>query len=109
MIFFDLDDTLLQHTEADEEASLSFYARHALELEMDVRGFQLRWRELHAEAAGACSAGGVDPLTQRQWMMRELFGREFSDEEADEIYKRSLPNLFSVERKGVNIGNEQTG
>jgi len=90
MIFFDLDDTLLQHSEADEEASLSFYARHALDLEMDVRGFQLRWRELHAGAAGAFAAGGVDPLEQRRWSMRELFGREFSDEEADEIYQGYL-------------------
>ena len=83
MIFFDLDGTLLDHDAAERRGALAFAAAFGL----DNSDFVERWREVSERHVGRFLAGEIDFAGQRRLRVREVLGRELTDDEADEVSK----------------------
>lgn len=86
MIFFDLDGTLLDHDAAERQGALAFAAAFGL----DKSDFIERWRDVSDRHMDRFLAGEIDFAEQRRLRMREVFGRELSNDEADEAFESYL-------------------
>lgn len=91
MIFFDIDETLLDQRRAECEAARAFLHAfaHVLPHYGTVEQFCTRWRQLREAHAQAFLDGAVSHVEQRRRRMRELFSpreADLSDCEADARY-----------------------
>jgi putative hydrolase of the HAD superfamily len=91
MIFFDIDQTLIDQRKAEAAAArelLTVY-HDSLGVNYSVASFCRTWDFLRDKHARAFFAGVITSQEQRRLRVRELFGRvgrEFSDREADDCF-----------------------
>jgi len=87
MLFFDIDETLIDQRKAEAAAAQHFLAayRDFFPPGMNPAELSLRWRSLREKHAAAFLEGRVSLVEQRRRRIRELFagGRALSDAEAD--------------------------
>ena len=96
MIFFDIDETLIDQRSAEFAAARRFLKIHGAELggKYCLEEFCAEWRALREKHAADFLSGAISVQEQRRRRMRELFarsGRSLSDAEADcriELYER---------------------
>ena len=95
MIFFDIDETLIDQRGAEAAAAREFLAHHSAELghRFSLTEFCASWRTLREKHAPAFLSGAISVHEQRRRRVRELFaqtGRTLSDAETDgciELYE----------------------
>lgn len=87
-VFFDVDDTLLDHHRAAEEGARMLYRCHADRLAVGLAEdeFLARWHQAAERHFAAYAAGECSYQEQRRRRIRDLFGAELSDEEADALF-----------------------
>ncbi|MDD4891685.1 MAG: HAD family hydrolase [Phycisphaerae bacterium] len=122
MVFFDLDDTLMDYTAAMRTAAAVFWADH-LDLFADhsIDSFLTLWESLAAKYHRQATAGEIGWHDQQRLRMQELYklsGRELSPAEATnefsrffDVYRRHwrlfadvLPCLNKLKAKNVPLG-----
>ena len=87
MIFFDIDGTLVDHATASAAASLSFYDHFEGGIPFSRVDFPVAWEEILNKHFNRFCRGEVSLWGQRRARMREVFGQDFSDQEADTRYQ----------------------
>ncbi len=87
-IFFDVDDTLIDHHSAAEKGALALYRRHMARLSVALSEdeFLARWHESAERHFAAFAAGECSYQEQRRRRIRDFFGAELSDAEADALF-----------------------
>lgn len=87
-VFFDVDDTLIDHHRAAEEGARMLYRRHAdrLAIALAEDEFLARWHQAAERHFAAYAAGECSYQEQRRRRIRDLFGARLSDEEADALF-----------------------
>jgi putative hydrolase of the HAD superfamily len=87
MIFFDIDDTLVDHEKAQFVAAAAFQKRHAERFPEPTGQFLARWHAL-AEKHFQRYVQGLTSEQGKRWdRLRELFGEpDMPDGQADEIF-----------------------
>jgi putative hydrolase of the HAD superfamily len=120
-VFFDLDDTLLDHTSASRVGAVHLFRRYPELAKLGEGYFLSRWPELTEKHMDRYFAGEIDYPAQRRSRMRELFSWvsvEVTDGDADEafaVYVEAYesaygafddvgPCLAALERAEVPIG-----
>jgi putative hydrolase of the HAD superfamily len=93
VIFFDVDDTLIDHSTAEREAALLFYRRFRDHLKgLDDASFCMRWHAAAERHFAAYNAGECSYQEQRRRRIREFLGPALSDQAADELFTVYLVN-----------------
>jgi len=88
MIFFDLDGTLLDNDAAVRAGVIVFLEAFRAEFSQDLESFLPRWEAATERHFQSTVSGRKESFWgQRRARMREIFGRDFSDEEADSRFK----------------------
>lgn len=87
-VFFDVDDTLLDHHGAAEQGARALYRRcaHRLIAPLPEAEFLARWHQAAERHFAAYAAGECSYQEQRRRRIRDLFGAELDDEEADALF-----------------------
>lgn len=85
MIFFDIDDTLLDY-KASQEAAARGFARQYARYIADVEAFPALWQEITARQMARYLAGDLSFQAQRRNRVREALGIELSPRQADQIF-----------------------
>jgi len=97
VVFFDLDDTLLDYTSAMRTAAGLFYADHLDAFaEFSIDSFLTLWESLAAEFSRKALAGEVSWPAQQRLRMQELFrraGRSISPGQAEELFGQFLADF----------------
>jgi len=84
VVFFDLDDTLLDHSAAARAGAVKFYETYRSSFNEDLESFLLRWHEVGEKYFQTGEEGRELNHTQsRRGRMREIFSSPLSDGEAD--------------------------
>jgi len=89
MIFFDIDNTLIDQRRAEAAAAAPFLQRYGASLErpVSVETFCRCWRRLRDKHAREFLSGRISAVEQRRRRVRELFSpRPLGDAEADQVY-----------------------
>ena len=90
MIFFDLDDTLLDHSSAERLAAQAFGERYRERLPERSTPFIERWRRLTDKHMKRFLSGELTFQAQRRLRIREIFGQNFNDDECDAYFQDYL-------------------
>ena len=92
MIFFDIDETLLDNSAAERSAAGKFYALHRDVLQEPLETFIDRWQTLTEHNVQRYLAGELSFQGQRRERLRQVFAnkRSLSDTEADTIFNAYL-------------------
>ena len=92
MIFFDIDETLLNNSAAERAAAAQFYDLHKDVLQEPVEAFIDRWQTLTEHNIQRYLAGELSFQGQRRARLRQVFAskRSLSDAEADLIFETYL-------------------
>lgn len=96
-VVWDVDDTLFDYTTADREGMRAHLAAEGLlagypTVEEALR----RWREITEQQWARFAAGEVDFETQRRDRTRVFLGREMTDTEADDWFRRYVTHYESA-------------
>lgn len=86
MIFFDLDNTLLDHDGAEKDAIRSFVARYQDDIIPYTGTPELIWREITDKHRARWRAGELTFEEQRRARISELFQRPLTVAEADRLF-----------------------
>ncbi len=91
VIFFDVDDTLIDHSSAERNAALLFYQHFrddlaGLDTEIDSETFYTRWHASAERHFAAYNAGECSYQEQRRRRIRDFFDPALSDQTADELF-----------------------
>jgi putative hydrolase of the HAD superfamily len=86
VIFFDVDDTLLDNATAQKCAAHKFAQNFYDVLGIEADAFVVRWHDVIARHYARYLAGAVSFQEQRRGRVREFFGPQLSDLEADELF-----------------------
>ncbi|MCW8328067.1 HAD family hydrolase [Photobacterium sp. SDRW27] len=86
MIFFDLDNTLLDHDGAEQDAIRSFVARHQNDIIPYADKPEDIWREITDKHRARWRAGELNFEEQRRARISELFQRPLTVAEADRLF-----------------------
>jgi putative hydrolase of the HAD superfamily len=88
VIFFDVDDTLIDHSGAERKAAWSFYQHIRDHLDgLDGETFYTRWHAAAQRHFATYNAGEISYQEQRRRRIREFFGAGLSDPAADDLFK----------------------
>ncbi len=88
MIFFDLDDTLLDHETAARAGAALFFSNFRPHFDEDLESFLSRWNTVSEKYFQSGEEGRELNHTQsRRARMREVFFEPLSDEEADARFR----------------------
>jgi putative hydrolase of the HAD superfamily len=87
MIFFDLDDTLLDHDAAARAGVVRFYETFRSHFDMDFETFLARWIMLAEKYFQSNSVVQYTLSEQHRIRMRNLFSETLTNEEADARFK----------------------
>ncbi|MEU6523079.1 HAD family hydrolase [Streptomyces sp. NPDC046924] len=88
-VVWDVDDTLFDYTSADREGMRAhLLAEELLAGYASVEEALVRWREVTDLQWARFAAGEVDFETQRRDRTRVFLGRELTDDEADDWFRR---------------------
>lgn len=88
VIFFDIDDTLVDHTEALRQATHLLYERLQLPIGRDA--FVSDWHRAHREYYPRFLRGDISYQETARARVRAAIDTEASDQKADEIFGRYL-------------------
>jgi putative hydrolase of the HAD superfamily len=83
---FDIDDTLIDHSGAELQASLLFWRRYADTIAYSEAEFPQVWHDTAELHFGAFLRGECVYQEQRRRRIRAFFGAAISDAEADELF-----------------------
>jgi putative hydrolase of the HAD superfamily len=89
-IFFDLDDTLLDHSGAERTAALRFHSQHRDRLRCSEKEFHILWKECAERHMASYLTGSVSFTEQRRRRIRELFSSDVEDDDADKLFSSYL-------------------
>lgn len=121
MIFFDLDDTMMDHLASQRHAVHVFHREHSdLFFTESADEFLHRWHELTERHLDRYFAGEVSLQESRRARMRELYGHAghaIGDADADTVFTRhlqhyrdgwtlfddALPSLRALERRRLGV------
>ncbi|HEY5039595.1 MAG TPA: HAD family hydrolase [bacterium] len=87
MIFFDLDDTLLDHETAARAGATNVFKSFRSCFKEDLETFLVRWHNVSEKYFQSNSKIKYELWEERRLRMRELFSVEFSDEEAESRFE----------------------
>ena len=92
MIFFDIDDTLLDNQKAELAAAKDFHLLYKDIFPVSFDEFALNWRSVTDKHVQRYLSGELSFQDQRRERLRELFShnRMLSDDEADYIFQKYL-------------------
>ena len=92
MIFFDIDDTLLDNQNAELSAAKDFHGLYEDIFPISSDEFALNWQRITEKHVQRYIAGELSFQDQRRERLKELFfhNRILSDEEADQIFQKYL-------------------
>ena len=92
MIFFDIDDTLLDDKKAECEAAIEFHRSHANIFPVSTDEFVYNWRMITAKHVQRYLSGKLSFQGQRRERMKELFApnHTLKDTEADTLFETYL-------------------
>lgn len=85
MIFFDIDDTLLNYRTSQSKAALAFAKRHASHLRAPDR-FENLWNEVTERHMARYLAGELSFQEQRRYRIFDCFTLSLSNDEADTLF-----------------------
>lgn len=123
-VFFDLDDTLLDHGTAARAGATKFYETFRSSFNEDLESFLTRWHEVGEKYFQTGEDGRELNHTQsRRGRMREVFSTPLSDEEADSrfqvyiqtyeenwnLFPDTLPCLKSLQNRQLGLITNGTG
>jgi putative hydrolase of the HAD superfamily len=83
MIFFDLDDTLLDHNSAARAGAAKFYETFRSDFDEELESFLVRWETVAEKYFQSNNSFPYSLLEQRRMRMRDIFSTPPTDEEAD--------------------------
>lgn len=87
IIFFDVDDTLVDHSRAAYTAAQVFYRHFRAALTgLNEETFLVRWNDAAERHFAAYNAGQCSYQDQRRRRVREFLGAALSDQDADERF-----------------------
>ena len=89
MIFLDIDDTLITHTEALDSAAIEFGIRFKERLP-HYQDFLSVWKQSFQRHMPPFREGKISLEEQRRRRMREIFQSDLSDGSADELFSNYL-------------------
>jgi len=92
LIFFDIDETILDHLGAETSASQKFAAMFGGDIGLTGGAFLDKWHELAEKNLNRYLAGEVSYPEQRRSRIHELFGADIPDAEADRMFGVYLEN-----------------
>ncbi len=88
IVFFDLGDTLLDHSTAAKAGATKFYETFRSSFNEDLKSFLLRWHEVGEKYFQTGEEGRELNHTQsRRGRMREIFSASLPDAEADSRFR----------------------
>jgi putative hydrolase of the HAD superfamily len=91
MIFFDIDDTLFNNTDAEIKAAQRFYAQsRGLEHFAGIDDFVQQWRTSTETYLQMFIDGRIPFQEQRRRRLRDIFRESFSDKAADALFEQYL-------------------
>lgn len=92
MIFFDIDDTLLDNRGAERAAAMEFHRLHTDVFPVYPEEFAVRWRAATEKHVRRYLSGELSFQGQRRERIKELFAHHvfLSDAEADDLFKSYL-------------------
>ena len=93
VVFFDIDDTLIDHSTAMRRATERLY--HNLSLTIDRDGFLHEWRQSHREYYPRFLSGEISYEQAARGRVRRAVDPNVSDVEADELFCRYLADYES--------------
>ena len=86
MIFFDLDNTLLDHDGAEKDAICDFVAKYHSQLIELEHAPDVVWREITDKHRERWRQGELDFIGQRRARISELFSRPLTTQQADALF-----------------------
>ncbi len=87
MIFFDIDDTLVTHSQAQSRAARMFWEAFADRLPCSQEDFPGVWDAVMQKHFAAFAAGQISFAEHRRRRMREIFADTLSDSEAEALFQ----------------------
>jgi putative hydrolase of the HAD superfamily len=93
VIFFDIDDTLVDHSHAMRSAALALHS--SLELSLAAEAFLLNWSAALARYYPRYLNGEVTYEAARRARIRETVDSQLDDEKADSLFEEYLANYES--------------
>ena len=87
VIFFDIDDTLLDHTSAEEQAAQQLYAHFRHRLPHTGPDFAALWKHVAEQHMAAFLAGAISFTEQRRRRIRAVFPAPLEDQEGDRLFR----------------------
>jgi putative hydrolase of the HAD superfamily len=88
LVLFDLDDTLLNHREADRLAAQNLYERQAISSPLEA--FLTTWKQAQEQHYKRYSAGEISFQEQRRARISDVLKRPLQNEEADALFTQYL-------------------
>jgi len=85
-ILFDVDDTLVDHRRAAEAAAGALHQRFRDRIGVPLEAFVLRWHETAEHHFNTYATGGCSYQEQRRRRIRDFFGTDLDNREADELF-----------------------
>ncbi|WP_416825471.1 HAD family hydrolase [Ectobacillus polymachus] len=118
MIFFDIDETLLDHDQAEKKGAIDFFKEYTDELQLSDTEFVQLWYNLSNKYFEKFLAKELSFQEQRRMRIKDLFGHHLSNEQADSrfnnylcIYKSNwsafkdvVPCLKQLKQLGFRLG-----
>jgi putative hydrolase of the HAD superfamily len=86
MVFFDIDDTLLDHAHAERTAAIGFGERHRAILVNHTGPFEALWRTASERHMTRFLAGELSFQEQRRHRLRDVLRPPLSDADADSYF-----------------------
>lgn len=90
MIFFDIDDTLVTHSQAQSQAARLFWEAFSDRLPYSQQEFPAVWDTVMQKHFAAFAAGQVSFAEHRRRRIREIFAGALLDGEADALFQAYL-------------------
>ena len=88
MIFFDIDETLFDNTGAQNYAALKLYKEcQDLQVTYDESVFPGKWQDVTEKYVQLFLANNLSFRQQRKERLNEIFRKDFTDREADEMFR----------------------
>jgi len=94
IVFFDIDDTLMDHSRAMRTAAIGLHAE--LGLDVEIEEFLGDWLEAHRRHYPRYLAGELNYEALRRLRIRETISADLQDEAADELFAAYMKTYRSA-------------
>lgn len=85
MIYFDIDDTLMDYAAAESRAAESFYQKYQSEMR-EVTDFPAEWAEASQKHMNRYLAGEISFQQQRRERLRHVLIKPLTDQQSDQLF-----------------------